>query len=195
MKEKDYIEELIRENLDGLNDFEPAEGHFDRFEAKLKAQSKRKKLNFSIVWKVAAIVIFVVLAANQAYIYFAPANKNGLNENGGNTGFTLSSVSQEYGEVEFYYNTAINTGLSQWNNMKEDGLISATEQEAMNTELAEFEERFKTLQVDLAANPNDERVINAMLEYYKAKLDIINMIVNKLEEVKQQKITSHENNI
>ncbi len=195
MKEKDYIEELIRENLDGLNDFEPAEGHFDRFEAKLKAQSKRKKLNFSIVWKVAAIVIFVVLAANQAYIYFAPANKNGLNENGENTGFTLSSVSQEYGEVEFYYNTAINTGLSQWNNMKEDGLISATEQEAMNTELAEFEEMFKTLQADLAANPNDERVINAMLEYYKAKLDIINMIVNKLEEVKQQKITSHENNI
>lgn len=195
MKEKDYIEELIRENLDGLNDFEPAEGHFDRFEAKLKAQSKWKKLNFSIVWKVAAIVIFVVLAANQAYIYFAPANKNGLNENGENTGFTLSSVSQEYGEVEFYYNTAINTGLSQWNNMKEDGLISATEQEAMNTELAEFEARFKTLQADLAANPNDERVINAMLEYYKAKLDIINMIVNKLEEVKQQKITSHENNI
>ena len=195
MKEKDYIEELIRENLDGLNDFEPAEGHFDRFEAKLKTQSKRKKLNFSIIWKVAAIVIFVVLAANQAYIYFAPANKNGLNENGENTGFTLSSVSQEYGEVEFYYNTAINTGLSQWNNMKEDGLISATEQEAMNTELAEFEARFKTLQADLAANPNDERVINAMLEYYKAKLDIINMIVNKLEEVKQQKITSHENNI
>jgi hypothetical protein len=195
MKEKDYIEELIRENLDGLNDFEPAEGHFDRFEAKLKAQSKRKKLNFGIVWKVAAIVIFVVLAANQAYIYFAPANKNGLNENNGNTGITLSSVSQDYGEVEFYYNTAINTGLSQWNNMKEDGLISATEQEAMNTELAEFEERFKTLQADLAANPNDERVINAMLEYYKAKLDIINMIVNKLEEVKQQKITSHENNI
>ena len=195
MKEKDYIEELIRENLDGLNDFEPAEGHFDRFEAKLKAQSKRKKLNFGIVWKVAAIVIFVVLAANQAYIYFAPANKNGLNENNGNTGITLSSVSQDYGEVEFYYNTAINTGLSQWNNMKEDGLISATEQEAMNTELAEFEERFKNLQADLAANPNDERVINAMLEYYKAKLDIINMIVNKLEEVKQQKITSHENNI
>jgi hypothetical protein len=195
MKEKDYIEELIRENLDGLNDFEPAEGHFDRFEAKLKAQSKRKKLNFGIVWKVAAIVIFVVLAANQAYIYFAPANKNGLNENGRNTGFTLSSVSQEYGEVEFYYNTAINTGLSQWNNMKEDGLISETEQEAMNAELAEFEARFKTLQADLAANPNDERVINAMLEYYKAKLDIINMIVNKLEEVKQQKITSHENNI
>jgi hypothetical protein len=65
----------------------------------------------------------------------------------------------------------------------------------MNTELAEFEERFKNLQADLAANPNDERVINAMLEYYKAKLDIITMIVNKLEEVKQQKITSHENNI
>jgi hypothetical protein len=62
----------------------------------------------------------------------------------------------------------------------------------MKTELAEFEERFKTLQADLAANPNDERVINAMLEYYQAKLEIINMIVNKLQEVKQQKNKNHE---
>ena len=65
----------------------------------------------------------------------------------------------------------------------------------MNTELTEFEERFKNLQSDLAANPNDERVINAMLEYYQAKLEIINMIVNKLQEVKQQKNKNHESNI
>jgi hypothetical protein len=58
--------------------------------------------------------------------------------------------------------------------------------------MAEFETRFKNLQIDLKANPNDERVINAMLEYYQAKLDIINMIVSKLEEVKQQKNLSRE---
>ena len=56
----------------------------------------------------------------------------------------------------------------------------------MNAELSEFEEMYKTLQSDLASNPNDERVINAMLEYYQAKLSVINMIVNKLEEVKQK---------
>jgi hypothetical protein len=82
--------------------------------------------------------------------------------------------------------------MNQWNQLEAGGYISETEKQMMNNELVEFEERFKNLQTDLAANPNDERVINAMLEYYQSKLEIINMIVNKLQEVKQEKNKSHE---
>ena len=64
MKAKDNIEEIILKNLEGLNENEPLEGHFERFEAKLKAQHKKRKITFSIVWKVAAAVIFVLLATN-----------------------------------------------------------------------------------------------------------------------------------
>ena len=39
MKEKDYIEEMILKNLEALNDNEPGEGHFERFEEKLRAQN------------------------------------------------------------------------------------------------------------------------------------------------------------
>ena len=194
MKTKDNIEELILKNLETLNNFEPADGHFERFQAKLNAEGKRKKFNFTLVWKVAAAVVFVLLATNQAYIYFS-SDKNGVFVNESNEPITLSSVSEEYGEVEYFYTSAINQGLNQWNALAADGFISETEQQVMNTELADFEERYKSLQHDLAANPNDERVINAMIEYYKAKLEIIDMIVNKLQEVKQQKNNNHENNI
>jgi len=194
MKTKDNIEELILNNLDELNDYEPADGHFERFQQKLDAEAKRKKFNFGMVWKVAAAVVFVLLATNQAYIYFS-SDKNGVFVENSNQPLTLASVSDEYGEVESYYTSAINQGLNQWNSLAAAGYISATEQQVMNTELADFEERFKSLQADLATNPNDERVINAMIEYYKAKLEIINMIVNKLQEVKQQKTKNHENNI
>jgi hypothetical protein len=107
-------------------------------------------------------------------------------------GMTLASVSPEYEEVEFYYTSAINGGLDQWENLVEQGLISAEEQQMMDSELREFEEVFKNLQGDLAANPNDERVIHAMLEYYQTKLSLIYMIVEKLEEVKQKTKTSYE---
>lgn len=194
MKERDNIEEIILNNLKELNDSEPLDGHFERFQAKLNKQNKKRKFNFSIVWKVAAAVVFVLLAVNQANIYFSPEKQN--DELAANsTEFSLASVSPEYKEVEFYYTNAISVGLNQWNNLKTDGFISETEQETMNAELADFEVRFKTLQTDLAANPNDERVINAMLEYYQAKLEIINMIVNKLQEVKQLKNNNHEDNI
>jgi hypothetical protein len=185
MKAKDNIEELILKNLEGLNERKPLVGHFDRFEAKLNAQHKKKKFTFNVVWKVAAAVIFVLLATNQAYIYFTPNNQGTLLNNGNTQEATLASVSTEYAEVEFYYNNAINVGLDQWKSLTLEGHISIEEQQMMDTELTDFEDRFKVLQEDLAANPNDERVINAMLEYYQTKLSIISMIVSKLEEVKQ----------
>jgi len=191
MKAKDNIEEIILNNLKELNDNEPMDGHFERFQVKLNKQNKKRKFNFNIVWKVAAAVVFVLLAVNQAKIYFSPEKQNDELA-ASSTEFSLASVSPEYKEVEFYYTNAISVGLNQWNGLKTDGFISETEQEMMNTELAEFEERFKNLQADLAANPNDERVINAMLEYYQAKLEIINMIVNKLQEVKQLNNNKHE---
>jgi hypothetical protein len=187
MKAKDNIEELIFKNLEGLNENEPMDGHFARFEAKLNSQYKTKKITFNVVWKVAAAVIFVLLATNQAYIYLSPNQQSSLLNASNKNEATLSSVSSEYEEVEFYYTNAINVGLDQWNTLTNDGFISEEEQQMMDTELNEFEDRFKTLQKDLAANPNDDRVINAMLEYYQAKLSVISMIVTKLEEVKQTK--------
>ena len=193
MKAKDNIEELILNNLEGLNENEPMDGHFERFEAKLKTQHKKRKITFNVVWKVAAAVIFVLLATNQALIYFSP-NQQNLFFNSNNNEGTLASVSTEYEEVEFYFTNAISVGLNQWNSLNDNGFISEEEQKMMDDELTEFEDRFKTLQKDLAANPKDERVVNAMLEYYQTKLSVINMIVNKLEEVKQ-KNNSYETNI
>lgn len=193
MENRDYIEELIQKNLEALNDNEPMDGHFERFEAKLKAQHKKRKISLNIVLKFAAAVVFVFLATNQAFIYFSP-NSQGLILNANKPSeVTLASISTEYKEVEFYYTTSIKTGLNQWNELNSEGYISDEEQTMMQTELEEFEKLYKSLQDDLAANPNDERVINAMLEFYQTKLSLINMIVNKLEEVKQQKNNHYEN--
>lgn len=194
MKAKDNIEEIIFKNLEALNETEPMDGHFERFEAKLKMQHKKKKITFNVVWKVAAAVVFVLLATNQAFIYLAPNQQSSLLTATQNNEISLASVSEEYEEVEFYYTNAINVGLEKWNSLNVDGFISDDEQQMMDEELGEFEERYKILQDDLAANPNDERVINAMLEYYQAKLSIINMIVIKLEEVKL-KNNNHETSI
>ncbi|MCK3684422.1 hypothetical protein [Maribellus sp. YY47] len=193
MKEKDYIEELILKNLEALNDNEPMDGHFDRFEARLNQQHSKYKFSWSLVWKAAAVVVFALLITNQAFIYFSPDQQGFILNARDKSDITLASLSPEYEETEFYYQTSIRSGLNQWDELTREGYVSEEEQRLMQNELNDFETRFKNLQEDLAANPNDERVINAMLEYYQVKLSVINMIVNKLEEVKQQKNTSYEN--
>nr|WP_321485770.1 hypothetical protein [uncultured Draconibacterium sp.] len=187
MEKKDNIEKLIQDNIETLNDNEPMEGHFARFEAKLNEQHKKKRtISLNIILKVAAAVVFIFLATNQAFIYFSPDSPGIFNSKKQTANITLASLSPEYQEVEYYYTSSINTGMDQWNKWVEEGLISEDEQNMMNNELADFETLYQNLQKDLTANPNDDRVINAMLEYYQAKLSVINIIITKLKEVQQK---------
>jgi hypothetical protein len=192
MEKRDNIEDLILKNLEGLNDNEPSEGHFERFEARLEQMNKRKKIiSLDVVWKVAAAAVFAFLLVNQAVIWFSPAEKPQLTGEPQNA-FTLATVSSEYEEVEFYYTNAISVGITQWEKLVEQGMISEEEQQMMEHEMEEFEKVFLKLQDDLSLSPNDDRVINAMLEYYQTKLSLINMIIEKLQEVKQKNNVNYE---
>lgn len=177
-EERDDIEKLVLDNLGGLDGAEPSEGHFARFGEKLKNQEATRKINFGIIWRVAAIVVFVFLAVNQAMIYFSPKEEKIT---------TLGSVSNEYREVEFYYTSSINDGLAQWDNFYKSGLLTEDDKKMMDNELNELDQVWAGLKDDLKANPTDERVINAMLEYYQNKLNVITLIIEKLREVKSQK--------
>lgn len=181
------LERLILNNRSALQEEEPLDGHFERFEARIRKNKKQVRIiNFRTVLRIAAIVVFALLAVNQARIYFFPEKQKTL---------SLGSISEEYREVEFYYTNAIQSGMNQWEKMKNEGLISAAEQEMMQKEQEEFDQMYQKLVEDLNANPNDERVINAMLEYYQARMNIITLIINKLQEVKQQKYANNEKSI
>ncbi|MGQ8337901.1 hypothetical protein ACUNWD_15230 [Sunxiuqinia sp. A32] len=179
----DILEKLIKENREAFEE-EPLQGHFDRFESKLDQSFRKKK---SLEWKnylqIAASILLVVLVANQVRIYMAPDKEENI---------SLANVGPEYKEVEFYYTSSIESSLKEWNKLVKDGYIGEEEQAMMKQEMTEFDSMYKNLQTELEANPDDERVVNAMLEYYQAKLSIINLIIEKLEQVKQQKLTNDE---
>jgi hypothetical protein len=85
--------------------------------------------------------------------------------------------------------------MDQWEKMKNQGLISEAEQTMMAQQQAEFDQMYQKLIQDLNANPGDERVINALLEYYQTRINIMNLVINKLKEVKAHQNKSHETNI
>lgn len=184
---KNRLENIIRENTEFFNDSEPLEGHFKRFESKLKKKSKKgKKPVFRIVWQAAAAVIFAFLLVNQALIYFGKETPSNVR---------LANYHPEYSEMEIYYTNAINTGINYINTMSNDEQEKENVQQLMDEELVEFEETFKKLQEELNANPDDERVINAMIEFYQTKLSVITMILESMKKVKQVKNTDYETEI
>ncbi|WP_159516959.1 hypothetical protein [Sunxiuqinia indica] len=182
----DRLEKIFRENREAFEDDAP-QGHFDRFEAKLDQKFRhQKKWNRKLFLQIAAAVIFALLLGNQLRMYFTPGQHQKA---------TLASVSEEYGEVEFYYTSSIDQSLNEWDKLNQEGFISEADQQMMENEMQEFDQMQNQLQKELKANPDDERVIKAMLEYYQAKLSVIKIIINKLEEVKQQKLTHNETEI
>lgn len=177
------IEKLIRENADFFNREEPFEGHFERFSARLEARQFVGPRRVSIVphlLKAAAVAILVTLSSLWTWEHVLSPDANRM---------TLSEVSPEYREVEQYYVKQVNLMEDEiegiWINGQPD------DKDMLLDELNQMDETYKELQKDLKANPNDERVINAMIEHYQRKVEVMNYILSQLKEIQN----SNENQI
>jgi len=186
----DLLEKMIRENKEAFEEDAP-EGHFERFEQRLKKQKQLPAESHKKRYlQIAAAIAFVLLLGNQVRMYLQqPATQPKTEE------ISLASVSPEYGEVEYYYTSTYEQSMRHWDKLTADGGISPEEQQLMQDEMKEFDETYQKLQKELQSKPDDERVINAMLELYQTRLSIINLIIDKLENMKQHNGTEHESEI
>ena len=163
---------------------EPKEGHFDRFSEKLRVQkSKSKAPKISAFLKIAAVLIIILLSANLIAYFRNPRKESKV----------AQVTKNDLGEASFYYTSKINNGIRDLEKMAGEGIGSPKEIVQIKHELSEMDSLFVNLRQEYKANPNDERIINAMIEYYQTKLDIVNTIKTDLENVKNLKRKDNEN--
>jgi len=178
------IEDLIRQNRDLFEDKEPSEGHFDRFSVKLEIRCNAKANKRSIVpylLRAAVVTLLVTLSSLWTWDHFIRQ---------GSSRMTLGQVSPQYREVENYYihqvslmeGEIVNTEL---NNNPE-------QKEMLVRELNSMDSVYVSLQKELKANPNDERIINAMIEHYQTKLDVMTYIVSQLKTIRNENLNKKE---
>ena len=178
------LEKIIRKNRSVFDSDEPNDGHFDRFEQKLKEFNKNKKsFSFTYLLKVAAIAVLVLLSGLWVFDNI-PKNQN-------RTGIALSDVSPEYNEVEMYYTHLVN---QKYNELDQFNFIDSTQKKMLINELTEMDKMYESLKKDLQTSPNDERVINAMIQHYRLKVKIMNQIVYQLQQAKNYKEKNSDNN-
>jgi len=60
-------------------------------------------------------------------------------------------------------------------------------------EMKSMDSTYVSLQKELKANPNDERIINAMIEHYQTKLEVMTYIVNQLKTIRNDNHNKKEN--
>lgn len=173
----DDLEKMINGFRDQIQNDQPNEGHFERFEMKLNTAEYKKWNKKLLIWP--AIAALLILA----FIVFAP-NRNKLPDI-----ITLSSLSEQYANVEFYYTSSIHEQTQKINELNEQ-LDDDKTIKLLVEELDAYDQLYEQLCIDLNATPNDERVINAMITYYQTKLEITQKILETIE----QKIIKTNNN-
>jgi len=179
----DILDKIISQNRVGFEE-EPNEGHFDRFTEKLtNLNMKSRRTHFPNFLKVAAVLIILLLSADLVIHFVQPKP----------AAMESQLIKSDLGEASVYYTGKINKGIRDLEKMAGEGVGSKQEIVQIKHELSDMDSLFVNLQKEYKSNPNDERIINAMIEYYQTKLDIVNTIKTDLENVKQLKQTKHEN--
>ncbi|MBI4646134.1 MAG: hypothetical protein HY738_05915 [Bacteroidia bacterium] len=181
----ELLKKIINNNRALFDDSEPENGHFNRFENKLKAYHRRKMvLSIPFLLKTAAVLLLLVMSSYLTYKYFITGNDiTNFNR------ITVGDISPEYQEMEIYYTSLVNQQFEQINRLFID---DSTEKKIVIRELSEMDEMLNSLTDELNTNPNDERIISTIIEYYQLKIEILNRIIYHLKNVKPLNKSSHE---
>lgn len=179
------IEDIIRKNKDFFEDAEPSEGHLERFNMKLERRFQAAPVKRSIVpylLRAAVVTLLITLSSLWTWDHFIRT---------GSSRMTLGQVSPQYKEVENYYVHQVNLMEGEIVNV---GLKNNPEQKTLLIkEMKSMDSTYVSLQKELKANPNDERIINAMIEHYQTKLEVMSYIVNQLKTIRNENQNKQEN--
>jgi len=108
----------------------------------------------------------------------------------GSSRMTLGDVSPQYKEVENYYIHQVNLMESEIGTV--EILNNAEQKEMLMKEMRTMDSTYISLQKELKANPNDERIINAMIEHYQTKVEVMSYIVNQLKAIRNENENSKD---
>ncbi len=180
---KDRIDQLFK-NLEGtFNVQDTPKGHQHRFLDKLNNQPKVE--NNSTYYLKRVISIAAVLAIIVTI--------SGLLINTNVKAADLASVSPEMEQTQSFFTSTINKELKTlrgFNSPETEALV----QDALH-QIEILESKYELLKTDLVDSGNDKRVIYAMISNFQNRIELLEQIINKIEEVKNLNTHKNENTI
>ena len=93
-------------------------------------------------------------------------------------------------EADMYYTSQVK---SRYDVIKEFDFDNSEEKSVLLDELNDLETYHQQMMSDLESNPDDDRVINALIRHYQIKLEVMDQIIIQLNQVKKETSKENEN--
>ena len=180
---KDNLDKLF-ENL--KNDFDienPNLNHQQRFLDKLKNQNKNAVPNTAkrSYWKplisIAASVVLLVA------LFFGTQQEASAKD--------LASVSPEMAQTQNFFTSTISKELAKLDEESTPETAILVQDALKQIEI--LESKYELLKEDLLESGDDNRVIYAMISNFQSRIDLLQNVLQKIEEIKQLKQITNEN--
>ncbi len=174
------LEKFIRENRADFDTGVPSLNVW----ANLDQHLDRQRPSARVVWmkrlRVAAAVLVLLTAGGVGGAYLTNSNK---------TVGSLADVSPEHAEMERYFSSQVEEKLAKLASYKQDGIVKA--------DIQELDEAYEQLKKELENAPDgaDEKIIQAMVETYQTKINILEQVLEKVENVNPTTINKSENEV
>ena len=167
------IDDFIRENKGMFDANEPDQGHFMRFEERLRKAARRRRL--TVMYRVSAVAAVGLLLIMSGLWIRLQLNETQPGQ------MRLSDVNHEMAEVEFYFTSQISSLTGELNEINLE--TEPRYQAQLLDEISQMDSVYQNLQKELATHPGDERIIQSMISYYQTKLRVIQHLIGQLRQI------------
>lgn len=190
------MKQFIEQNRNLFDTSEPMDGHFDRFLQKLEADQRRTiSHSRSQMLKIAAVAVVAVIigavvagtGVHQSVKLIESGMANAENSTPmelveRTTRYVKAKVEPEYSETQKYYITLVDSRLDE---IRTDNTVGEKQKAELLKAMSEMDELFVNLQKELKANPDNAVLIDAMINHYQTKIEVLNKIISNLNSIKQ----------
>ena len=178
---KDNLEQFIQDNRQEFDREIPSLKVWAAIDKELNTDPEEKPVGKTrSMWRYAWIAASVAfLLASGAFI--------GIQMTGGQSEIaSLSDVSTEYEEMEVYYQKQIQEKVA---------LLARYDDQTVTKDLEQVDEFMKELQQELKEAPkgNEEKIINAMIDNYQTKVNILERVLERIQSSNRKNLKSEEN--
>jgi arginine decarboxylase-like protein len=171
---EDKLENRFKELVDQFDLEQPPIGHFERFEARLKPAKKRL-----------TPIYYMAIAASIALLFGL-----WIGNSYSDSGMELAMISSEMEETQDYFLISIQKQLETIENERNED-----SDEIINDSLEQIrklEDEYNRLTLELSENSEDKRIIFAMISNFQQRIDVLQNLLTKIEDIKQLKTQNHE---
>ncbi len=175
---KDNLNQLF-ENLQDEFDVEvPNLGHQQRFLEKLNNENsnvvKTEKEPFKLWKPLLAVAATIVLCFSLITILSQQPETNGL-----------ASVSPEMSKTQDFFTSTIQNELTKLNGERTPETAALIDDALKQLNILETD--YESLKKDLTESGDDKRVIYAMISNFQNRIDVLQNVMERIEDVKQLK--------